>query len=496
MQYGALGFALAFAALPIYIHLPNLYAREHGVSLAWLGGALLAMRLADAWTDLLWGRLADHLWPHPKHLAAVLVLAAAVLGLGMSLLFFPLPSWPRVSLLIGMTAATQAHSLLAVVHHAWGARWAGDAHWRSRVSSWREGWTTLGVVIAASLPLLLGWAAWLGALWLALALGLAAWWRSAAHHTTASGTAAHPGQGKVAPHEHNPTNAWWRQPALRLLLTVQACSALASAVAATLVLFVVQDVLQAPQAQAPLLLLYFAAAIAALPWWLARVPRWGLLRVWQLGHLRAMGVFLSALALGPDRSPLFALMSLGSGWALGADLAASTALLAGHIQHPNHQSQSAGVVGAWNMINKLALAAAAGLVLPWLAYWGYRPEDPEPGRMALGLTYALLPLALKGLGLIALRRYAARAARRTDDLDGEHQPERDPLSPGLQPHRSPARQQDSETRAAEVDPQPMPQSKDAHALPATTAPPQHHAHGDHPTLARSPHPLERPDHAS
>ena len=42
--YGALGLPLAFIALPIYVHLPKLYA-DFGLSLASVGAVLLAARL-------------------------------------------------------------------------------------------------------------------------------------------------------------------------------------------------------------------------------------------------------------------------------------------------------------------------------------------------------------------------------------------------------------------------------------------------------------------
>ena len=44
-RYGLMGLPLAFIALPLYVLLPNLYAREYNVPLAALGGVLLATRL-------------------------------------------------------------------------------------------------------------------------------------------------------------------------------------------------------------------------------------------------------------------------------------------------------------------------------------------------------------------------------------------------------------------------------------------------------------------
>ena len=42
LRYGALGFPLAFVALPLYVVLPNHYAVEFGVPLGVLGALLLS----------------------------------------------------------------------------------------------------------------------------------------------------------------------------------------------------------------------------------------------------------------------------------------------------------------------------------------------------------------------------------------------------------------------------------------------------------------------
>jgi Na+/melibiose symporter-like transporter len=93
LAYGLLGLPLAFVALPLYVILPNHYAREFGMSLATLGAILLGARLFDALIDPLLGRLSDRLFA--RSTAAVLrlgALAALVLALGFTLLFFPLQS--------------------------------------------------------------------------------------------------------------------------------------------------------------------------------------------------------------------------------------------------------------------------------------------------------------------------------------------------------------------------------------------------------------------
>lgn len=56
LLYGLLGLPLAFVALPLYVILPNHYARQFGMPLATLGAILLGARLFDALIDPLLDR--------------------------------------------------------------------------------------------------------------------------------------------------------------------------------------------------------------------------------------------------------------------------------------------------------------------------------------------------------------------------------------------------------------------------------------------------------
>ena len=62
LRYGFMGLPLAFVALPLYVHLPNVYAQQFGVPLATLGLVLLLARLFDAVTDPWLGRLSESLF--------------------------------------------------------------------------------------------------------------------------------------------------------------------------------------------------------------------------------------------------------------------------------------------------------------------------------------------------------------------------------------------------------------------------------------------------
>jgi Na+/melibiose symporter-like transporter len=154
--YGLLGLPLAFAALPLYVILPNHYAREFGVPLAALGAVLLAARLFDALLDPWLGRLTDRLLVRsPQVLLRWAALAAGLLAAGMVLLFFPdrLLHAPETSELLLWAAVMLVltylgYSLLSIAHQAWGALLGGDEAQRSRITGVREGFALIGVLIA------------------------------------------------------------------------------------------------------------------------------------------------------------------------------------------------------------------------------------------------------------------------------------------------------------------------------------------------------------
>lgn len=400
LRYGLLGLPLAFVALPLYVVLPNHYAREFGAPLAALGSVLLAARLVDAVLDPWIGRGCDRLFA--RSIAAVLGVAAAaacLLAAGLWGLLFP-PAAARgadSSTLLGwagglMALTYIAYSVISVAHQAWGARLGGNEAQRSRVVAWREGLALLGVLIAAVLPATLGLGATVSAFAVLLALGWWAWSRSTRPVAEA---AASPVTG-ASP---------LRQPAFRRLLAVFVINGTASAVPATLVLFFVQDRLQAPPAMEPAFLAtYFLCAALSMPLWVRLVARLGLARTWLVGMGLAVAVFVSAALLGPgDAWPFLAVCAL-SGLALGTDLALPGALLAGLIGRLGERGQREGAYfGWWNFATKLNLALAAGLALPLLGWFGYTPGTRDPAALqALTAAYCLLPCALKLLAAGAL----------------------------------------------------------------------------------------------
>jgi GPH family glycoside/pentoside/hexuronide:cation symporter len=420
LAYGLMGFPLAFAALPLYVILPNHYAREFGVPLATLGAVLLGARLFDAFIDPALGRLTDRLFA--RSTAAVLALGAAaalVLAIGFALLFFPLVSEPG-ALVIWATAMLMltyaGYSALSVAHQSWAAMLGGNEAQRSRIVAWREGLGLLGVVTASVLPVLLGLPVTTGVFFVALGLGWWGWQRSVRPVTQSSLLASkNPASNTQA--QPKPSAFWqpFRQASFRRLLVVFMLNGIASAIPATLVLFFIQDKLAAPASFEPLFLgSYFLCAALSIPLWLAVVKRIGLARSWLVGMVLAMSVFVWASQVGSGQMLAFALICALSGVALGADLALPSALLAGVIQSSRAPASSGqptdaadpgtgAYFGWWSFATKLNLALAAGLALPLLDLFGYAPGVRDAAALnALVVAYCVLPCVLKALAAGAL----------------------------------------------------------------------------------------------
>jgi Na+/melibiose symporter-like transporter len=395
LAYGALGLPLAFVALPLYVVLPNHYAREFGVPLATLGALLLGARLFDAVADPLIGRLVDGWFARRIRVVLVAaVLAALVLAIGFRGLFFPLVQGDT-ALLVWCAALLMVtylgYSVLSVLHQSWGARLGGDAGQRARIVSWREGLALVGVLAASVLPAVAGLAVTGAVFTLALLAGI---------------VALHAAPVPAAAVAHTPAGLHlpWQVPAFRRLLAVYLVNGVASAVPATLVLFFIRDRLQAQAWEPVFLASYFAAAALSMPLWVAAVSRLGLARAWLAGMGLAVATFLWALFLGAGDVAAYTAVCVASGVALGADLTLPGALLAGVIQRQGHALQAEGAYfGWWNFATKLNLALAAGIALPLLALFGYVPGGRDGAALnALALAYCLLPCALKLLAAALL----------------------------------------------------------------------------------------------
>ena len=399
-RYAVFGAALAFAGPPIYIHTPALYAENHAMSLAAVGGVLLGLRMLDFVQDPLLGWFIARTRIAQRWLSAGFGL---LLAIGALLLFAPAPLfdarwWLAMSLVLVFTgfSALQIMFYSAGVGIAEARRIAHPA-----IAGWREAGILIGVSAACVAPALLAivagptWAYTIFALLFCVLLATAAWrmfrfWP--AGPTTSDAPSAEPG-------------GFWSLLAdagIRRLLAIGLVNALPTGITATLFLFFVQDRLGAPEHTGPALLLFFLAAAAAAPLWARIAARIGAKPAMLAGMALSIMVFAVALTLGSGDWAAFYLISALSGAAVGADMTLLPAMLSRRLAEAGHSPGHA--FGLWGFVNKFSLALAAGLALPALDAAGFVPggqNQPET-LTALSLAYAGIPCSLKAIAALTL----------------------------------------------------------------------------------------------
>lgn len=423
IAYGVLAAPLAFALLPIYVHLPAWYAMQTGLSLAVLGTILLATRFIDAALDPPLGLWIDHLRENGGQgrirwsLRGLSLLGLLPMAGGFIMLFSP-PQGANAStagwwLVAALLITYLAFSVTNIAYQAWGAVLAHDPPGRARVTAVREAIALVGVVLAAILPTImpLTTLSWVVSA-VMLICGAVAWMSgSSAKRTQSPHDAAPPPQPTHKRASVFAMGSWLRpfaNPQFRPLFAVFVINGIATAIPATLVMFFIQDRLQASGSAGLFLGLYFLAGVAGMPLWLALAKRIGQRQAWTAAMLLAIAAFAWTALLGRGDILQFALLCAISGLALGAELALPPALLATVIAKAGQTGQHEGAYfGLWTAANKLNLALAAGLVLPLLAWAGYQPQTSSStgeGLLALTLAYTLLPCALKLIAAVLLWR--------------------------------------------------------------------------------------------
>ena len=386
--------ALAAAGLPLYIHLPRYAETELGLSLGTVGAILLAIRVMDFGQDPALGWMVDR---YPAQRRRFVAMAVAGLALGFVALFSIVPPINPVIWLTGVLVLVfTAYSLAAILYYGQTrALSAGNAPADMiHVAKWREAGSLLGIILAAALPIWLGYPLF-G--WALLVLVLAA------------GLVSRPIWNRPAPKEDKLSLRDLIRSGGGSLLALTFVNSLPVAITSTLFVFFVEDRLMLTDASGPFLVLFFLAAAVSIPLWTRLSTRLGARRTLVIAMMLAILSFAGAATLTGGEARIFALICLASGFAAGADMLLLPALFSSVLARADLQTGQA--FGLWSFANKMTLAAAAGVVLPILSARGFQSaSDNSPEALAtLTFLYAVVPCVLKVLAIgitLALPRKA------------------------------------------------------------------------------------------
>lgn len=388
-RYASLALPLAFAGYPLYIFAPDYYVTQFGVSLTLLGALLMGLRLFDAVLDPLIGHWSDK--GHFK-IVPLFICSAITLCLSLFALFNPIIENKSLWFGIFMLLATISTSVITINYNTLGGLWQSEP--QTRITAIREGMSLLGIILAVSLPTLLGlfiaqkkdalnlFNVILTVIMIVSLFIFLNWYKNIF---------------KPIYVEKTIFNLTTFSVKTRKLYVIYSLSLLASSFPAVLVVFFIRDLLKAEHLTGLFLLLYFAAGACSMPFWHKLSLVRGKVKAWGFGMILGAFSFVWAYFLGAGNVIEYALICIISGFALGADLSLPPAILADIIHHEKKQSSATTHFAMLAFIAKLALALASFIALSLLDSQGFTASkaNNSASLAVLSLVYAALPSLLK-----------------------------------------------------------------------------------------------------
>lgn len=403
LSYGILAMPLAFAGIPLYIHAPDFYATEYGISLASLGFVLLALRFIDAVQDPLIGCFSDkYSQCRPK----IIFLGLIFLAASFTLLFKPLAGNYLIWFAAFVLLATTAFSALTINLNTLGGLWSRDKNQKTTIAGYREIFGLIGLILAVTLPSVLQnqmpkeQAFLYVSYFLAFIIIFSGFFFSKWQKKHLSINNKISSQSIHLRHIKNITSQ------TKKFFAVYGVSMLASSIPAVLVLFFIRDRLGLENYSGLFLLTYFLSGAIGIVIWNYVSKKIGKHKTWFLAMLLAIASFFWAYFLDAGDFWPYLVICIMSGIAFGAELILPASILADHI-HENKNEQHAAIhFGGLAFLAKLALALAAATTLPYLQTQGFSAgqSNSEDALNALSISYSAIPCLIKLISIYLLWR--------------------------------------------------------------------------------------------
>ena len=415
--YAFPAFVIAIPTIPVYLHLPTLYGVEMGIGLAATGGLLLVARLFDTVTDPLIGYLSDRFPILNYRRKPWILLGASIGGWGLIMLLAPPANADGYYLLRWSLVLYAGWTMVTVPYLTWGAELHTDYNERARITGWREGLALAGILVAGGLAAYMsekygpdsapGTLAWstvvLGAVFIPLLVWVVPEPQPVRTTSMLKLNIVH-----IKSLARN-------KPFLRLL-SAWFINGLANGIPAALFFLYLEHALEvSANERSRFILVYFLAAILAIPLWLRLSSRLSKHRTWCWAMCGAITAFITVPFLPPGAELYFFTVCLVTGAALGADLVLPPAIQADVADYDRWRfkvDRTGLQFALWGMATKLALATAVGLALPGVEWLGFNPEEvTSSGRTALIMIYAGLPVVIKIVAIAIVWHFPLNVTR-------------------------------------------------------------------------------------
>ena len=423
MAFSSLGMPLAAVEVPLSTYVPPLYASAFGFNLATIGVIFLAARLWDAVIDPGIGMMSDRTRTRFGRRRPWIAVGGVIFGLAALPVFLPLPGFGAAALSASLFALYLGYSMIATPFSAWGGELSAQYHERTRVATYQQVMTALGLLLALVLPSLmihrfagqprLQLAA-MGAMVLlllvpSLVVGLTALPEPA------------PGPRLAGPLRLGQT--FRLLIGERLLMRVLASNfsvRLGQGIRTAAFVFFVSHFMGRPNWAPGLFLMQYVFGILACPLWLAIGRRLGKTRAAVAGELVQLVINLGLLALTPSSIGLLIGLTVAQGLAQGSGnlmLRAIVADVADHHKLWADEDRVGLFYSVFSLSDKAGIALAIGVALPLLAWLGFDPRHANSPAV-LGHLKLVFALIIRGFPIDEERHTEIRRALAARDAAG------------------------------------------------------------------------------
>ena len=399
VAYGSFGFPIAILGYPMTLFLHPYYAGELGLGLAAISTVLLISRMTDFVTDPLMGWISDHARTKYGRRRPFIAIGLPVIMLGIYKLFLPEPPVDIWYMLIWNTVVYLGWTIMVLPYGAWGAELSDNYMDRARITAARQVWTIAGLFGAS----------------------VVIWFFQEILETPGSGDVL-AGIGMtllvvfpvvvavllwlvpereidVAPKQQK----WWRELTsmmkigpFRRMLYVALAIVIGEASRHAVVVFFMDDVLQAGDRIGRTFIFYYMMGVAAIPLWQYLAKKVGKHRSLAIAMTWSGLMVLATAFLGAGDYNTFLIFYVLKGASFGAFAYLPLAIIADVVDVDTavtRQKRAGLFFAVFGAVDKIGIAIGMFIALQVLNLTGYDPsrEITESGLWMIRIEYAVIP---------------------------------------------------------------------------------------------------------
>lgn len=399
LAYGSLGFPIAVLGYPMTLFLHPYYAGELGLGLAAISTVLLVSRMVDFVTDPLMGWISDRTRSRLGRRKPYLLIGLPVMMLGIWKLFMPEPPVDIWYMLLWNTVVYLGWTIVVLPYGAWGAELSENYITRASITATRQVYTIAGL-IGASIVI------WIYQEWLGrsdpgeVLSGIASTLLVLLPVSIGVLLLLVPERQVATPSRQR---AWWRELSsmlrigpFRRMVYVALAIVIGEASRHAVLVFFMEDVLQAGDRIGRTFILYYLMGVAAIPLWQYLARRYGKHRSLAIAMTHSALMVLATAFLGAGDYNTFLVFYVLKGASFGAFAYLPLAILADVVDVDTavtRQKRAGMYFAVFGAIDKIGIAAGMFIALQVLNLTGYDPQvDPNAaGLWMIRLEYAVIP---------------------------------------------------------------------------------------------------------